>query len=874
MGLLMALAILSFMLFSFAQKQTGNIIGTVADSQGEILPGVSITIKSPGLIQSVLSTISNVKGTYRFINLPPGFYSLTAELPGFKKTERKELRVFVGETATINVTMEQGTLDEVVNVTAESPTVDVTKSEVSTVFTTEILTALPFRSHDIGIVDITPGIADRAASGSSPAANQYQLDGQNITDQWWGNNTPNINYDVIEESEVTSAGGQAEFGEYTGAVVNAVTKSGGNAFKGQASFYFYNDKFVTNRESVLATPATYYDGSFLLGGPIKKDRVWFFLAAAFRKDSTESLAANATPTTTERPYIYGKINYLLNKNNKGFLSVQYDKMTKKQGMDNFRSAVSLQVREWETILVNFQHQLTINSNTFIEAKLNYKSYEGAAAPTHPELSYIYDLATKYRSGAGVCPNGDETWRALATVGFTHFKDDWMLGSHEFKFGFTFDKGEGTNYFAYPNGEAIYLRNGVPVSRIVQDHDEIIPEAIQEYDAYFQDSWTIKKRLTLNLGLRWSYSQAKVLDVVTPSGDIAEARGQMFKWSNIAPRAGLSYALTSDNKTVLRMSWGRFYDANNYILFYGFGPYSQTITNYYWDAATSEWVFASTQGPVTNQDMDPNLKRPYADVFTAGIERELFDNFSIQLNYVHKYFGNQVAYINTAAEYAETTITDPLTGSPITVYDQTNPGENFYYLTNPDNYSYKYDGIDFIATKRFSHNWFAQASFHWQKCEGMGTNDVEGRSGYSDILKDPNNQINATGPATFDRTYIAKFLASYYIKPIGLNVAAIFNYTQGPRYSRQIETLLSQGYMYINAVQRNSMVGDPLANLDLRLEKTINVSRFNIGFILDVHNLFNSDDPTSLATLYNDETVPYAMALQDPRYAQLGVRIGF
>jgi hypothetical protein len=872
-GLLSVLAILSFVSHSFAQKQTGSIIGTVRDSGGETLPGVNISIKSPNLIQSVLSTLSTQKGSYRFVNLPPGFYSLTAELPGFKKSERKEIRIFVGETTTININMELGTVAEVVNVTAANPTVDVTKSEVSTVLTTEMLTALPYRAHDLGFVDLAPGVADRAASGSSPGANQYQLDGQNITDQWWGTDTPNINYDIIEESEVTTAGGKAEYGEYTGAVVNAVTKSGGNTLKGQASMYFYNNHLVSHRTNEIAPPAASYDGSFLLGGPILKDRLWFFLAAAYRNNTTKSLAEGATPTTVNRPYIYGKINYLANKNNKGFLSFEWCDIKTDQGIDAFRSPVSLQTRLWKTILVNFQHELTFNANTFLEAKVNYKKYKGFATPTHPELPFIYDLATGYRSGAGVDPNGDDTRRGLATVTLTHFAEDWLLGTHEFKFGATVDIGKGTNYFGYPDGQTIFLMNGVPVEKYVADHNEIEPEGINEYTAFAQDSWTIMKRLTLNLGLRFSDTQSKQLDVATPSG-VVKARGQLFKWVNIAPRLGLSYALTKDNKTALRMSWGRFYDANNYILFYGYGPYSQTVTSYYWDPNTSDWVFSNIQGPATNQDINPNLKRAYSDVFTLGIQRQLFENFSVELNYVHKYFGNQIAYINTEGQYAEATITDPVTGDSITAYNQTNPGENFYYLTNPANYHYKYDGVDFIATKRFSHNWFVQASFHWQKCEGLGTNDVEGHSGYTNILKDPNNQINAFGPETNDRTYIIRFLASYYIKPIGLNAAAVFNHIQGPRYSRQIETLLNQGYVYINAVPRNFLLGNPLTTLDLRFEKMINISRFNIALILDIRNVFNGDNPTSLSTVYGTDLIPTTLALQDPRYFQLGARIGF
>jgi hypothetical protein len=484
------------------------------------------------------------------------------------------------------------------------------------------------------------------------------------------------------------------------------------------------------------------------------------------------------------------------------------------------------------------------------------------------------LVTHYERAAGNQPNGDKTWRTRLMFDLTHFKDNWLLGSHEFKLGFTFDRAKGTNYFSFPADTILLEMNGQPLIKMVQDHRDIVPEGMQEYNAYAQDGWTIKDRLTLNLGLRWSYSSARVLDVVTPDGTTKKGRGQMYAWNNISPRLGISYALTRDNKTVLKMSWGRFFDADNWMIFYGFGPYSQTVTTYFWDPSSKSWIFSDISGPATNTNIDPNLKRYYADVLTAGIQREIFANFSIELNYVHKYFGNQLAYINTQGQYVSQTAIDPVTGQSIIVYNQTNVGDNYYLETNPKDFNYKYDGADLIATKRFSDNWFAQASFHWQKCEGLGTNDYEARSGYHDILKDPNNKINAVGPAPYDRTYLLRFLVSYFIRPVGINAALIFNYVQGPRYGRQFEVLLNQGWKSINAIPRNSLVGDPLSTLDLRLEKTFAVLKGNLGILLDVHNAFNSDKATSLNTLMGTDSTPVVLAIQDPRYFQLGVRLTF
>jgi hypothetical protein len=862
------LGLLMVMTLASAQVKYGSIIGTISDKEGEALPGCTVSIVSSSLIEHSVSYITNAKGLYRFINLPPGLYTLTVELQGFKKSEQKDIRVGVGETVTLNVVMEQGVIDQVVTVTATTPTVDIKSSDLSVDYTAEMLQSLPIRVHNLNIINLAPGVYNSAAQGSTLYSNQYQLDGQNVNDQWYGSLKAEVPYDLIEETEVTTAGGTAEFGEYTGAVVNAVTKSGSNNFSGQFNFYFYNNDMVSHGENAVTEPATHYDGSLFLGGPIKENRLWFFLGGAYLRDVTKSPdITDGKDGITARPFFYVKSNYLLNARNKGFVSYQYDRKRVDVGSDIYTAESALYHTIYYEHLLNIQHQIIFNSNTFLAAKFNYKTWEGEQIPNNPTESGHYDLLTNYSSGGMGAPNGDDTWRARFTLDLTHFKDSWLFGSHEMKAGFVYDRSEGTNYYGYTNNTYYLDYDGAPYLVFTADHREISPQGQQDYDAYVQDSITLGTRLTLDLGLRWSYSSARVLDATTSDGTRVSGRGEMFEWSNLAPRVAFSYALTKDLKTLFKASYGRYYNANTWYTFYGYSPYSMTKS--LWYVEDGSWELLSVSGPSTNQDINPNLKRPYVDTVLVGIEREILKDFTLEISYVYKAFRNLQGDVNTLGEYVETTAVDPVTGEAVTVYNQTNAGDNYYYRTTVDDLNYHYSGFDFVLNKRFSKNWFFQASLHLEKTAGLANGDRFG----GNVYKDPNNAINAYGKLDNSREYQFKLLGSYIFPRLGVRMAAIYSFAQGPRYSRKFTADLDQGPVEVFAVPRSSLVGDSIQGLDIRLEKTFTIGKMGLGVVADIHNAFNADKPISYYDLLDTGSLQVS-AYQDPRYYQLGMRLTF
>ena len=245
----------------FAQQGTSEIRGRLNDAQGGALPGVSITVRNQdtGMFRE---TVSNPDGTYFVSGIVPGVYELTAELQSFRKYQRKDVRLEVGKTTTIDIELAVGALEEVVAVTAESPIVDITSKEVGGTVTARELVELPSVNRNfVGFVGLLPGIIPSISTesfgsdsitvnGQDPRNNNYMLDGANNNDDVIGQRagtqarTP---IEAVAEFQVITNQFDAEFGRTAGAIINAVTKQGSNVFRGSA-FVFGQDASLTAKD--------------------------------------------------------------------------------------------------------------------------------------------------------------------------------------------------------------------------------------------------------------------------------------------------------------------------------------------------------------------------------------------------------------------------------------------------------------------------------------------------------------------------------------------------------------------------------------------------------------------------------------------------
>src|SRR5262245_40873609 len=303
-----------------AQQGTTEVRGRVLDAQGGLLPGVTITVRNQdtGMYRD---TVSGADGTFIVSGIFPGTYQVTGELQGFKKFDRKGLLLEVGKTASIEIQMEVGSLEEVVNVSAESPLVDVTSKEIGGNIKSDTLTQLPsVNGNFIGFIGLLPGIVPSistesfgsdsiSVNGQDPRNNNYTVDGGNNNDDVIGQRagmqarTP---IEAIQEFQVITNQFDAEFGRTSGAVVNAVTKAGTNNVRGSAFGFFQDGSLTTKdffaKEKGLAKADTSYQRwGGTVGGPIVRDKMqYFFSLERFAIDRPNTIVIPSRPDLNDQ----------------------------------------------------------------------------------------------------------------------------------------------------------------------------------------------------------------------------------------------------------------------------------------------------------------------------------------------------------------------------------------------------------------------------------------------------------------------------------------------------------------------------------------------------------------------------------------------
>src|SRR4051812_12615657 len=307
---------------------TGTVAGKVVDSSGAVLPGVTVQLTSPEVLGQ-FTAVSDGQGVYRVTNLPPGNYDVRAELSGFGTVIRKA-PVRLNAVTEVDFTLSVGTVAETVTVTAESPIVDPERAGLSVNINSEALTTVPVttnrRFQDAWLV--VPGVSGDPSTPEPPGSERRtSLDGADVTDPYGGDIfAVNLNYDAIQDVEVKALGAEASDGSsMVGQYMNIVTKSGGNTFHGTAALFVIPQAFNgSNVDGIPANRREDVQPDLTLGGPIARDKVWFF--AAYRRVQTNQTFNNAPVPVERRGNLwFGKMTAQLRNNQRVQVSFQYDR---------------------------------------------------------------------------------------------------------------------------------------------------------------------------------------------------------------------------------------------------------------------------------------------------------------------------------------------------------------------------------------------------------------------------------------------------------------------------------------------------------------------------------------------------------------------
>jgi hypothetical protein len=901
-------------------RETGAIVGTVVDDQKTPLPGVTVSVSGPNLM-GVRTAVTEADGSYRFPALPPGTYAVKAELQGFKTTIREDIRLTTTLRLTVDITLSPSAVAEQVTVIAQSPTVDVKTSETASVtLTSEILRNVPNWQFVSDLVNLAPGVNNNVAYGaSSDTGISYQIDGVGVGDPEAGSAWVFLDYNVVEEFKVMGVGLNAEYGAFSGVIFNTITKSGGNQLSGHAEFTFQdtrkgfwtaeNNAAYIEEFSDLASPIRgMMDGSFHLGGPITKDKVWFF--GGFQYYRSKVRPAGFDPNSFrdyKQPRGFGKIQTQFSSN---FSLTAYVEIDSYKGINRQASAthwnpdVCVSQKSPE-LLANVNFNYILSPKTFLEFKSAF--FTGYYYLTPQGEGTAVFSAEEYRWN-----NNNQWWykadrkRFQATAAMTHYAEDFIKGNHDFKFGAEFEYGWARSRYGYSGANSWYIYDYYGYYYAYQYVGYDVNTRYTRTEFFAQDAWAISKNFTLNFGARVSLM----------NGHAKYVSGSIYNNTRIAPRVGFAWDIFGDHSTVVKGHYGQFTDSMYTAVCDRFNPPSayNPRLQYTWigegpwtdDPADPDWSLDFTT-PHEQIARGANLKHPYLEQFTVGIERELFKDASFSVSYINRKWKNLLGLYDTGAEYETYPVTDPYTGATYTLYNQLNPGTFQRTLANikagdptgvgltmPYDAFRKYQGVEFMFNKRMSNRWQLLLSYVLSKSTGTIDNDMAGDIGWTGNAgldtNDPNYWINVLGHSLADPTHMLKAQGTY-ILPFGINLSAYFSLISGDTYTRQLRVGLDQGRVTFLTESRGSRRYPTVKNLDFRVEKTFLIQKkYRIGLMMDVFNVFNDntinwwgtrvDYDWGVGGVWADGAPApgpdghKVLGLVDPRAIRLGVRFFF
>lgn len=867
----------------------GTIAGTVKDETGAPLPGVTVELKGPALMGS-RSTFTDKVGGFRFLALPIGAgYEVAFSLQGFETLTRTNQSVSIGGTVLLDVVLKPASVKAEVTVTAPSPIVDVAKSSFSSTYDAKTLDTLPTRRFTFfDLVQASPGITTSdpeysraSAFGGEEKSNAYYINGVDISAPSTGAAWPWPMPDIIEEMEITGIGAPAEYGNFEGAVINVVSKSGSNTFHGAAKLFLQTESLTANNtpnEEFSFNRHRWHDLVFVLGGPIVKDKLWFFAAFQHHIDSFSGVGADPRfPVESKMaPTADIKIDYQLNKRDKLSLFAHYENYQFPGALTAFSPIDTVNAERAPAITPSAEWLHVVNENTYFEVKYGgfytYDKWE----PVNGDLTTPghTDWGTGYSSVNAKAYYHWKTNRSQVNADVSHYAEHFLNGHHDFKAGVQYSHGYSDLIWGYCGGVEYYDWMNSPYLAYSRNPSHYGGMSDQ-LGFFVDDTWQVSNRLTANLGVRFDYNHASIpafeeLDASgNPTGNKIAGIPNVANWKQFSPRIGINYQLTSDRKTLFRASYGRY--TKGLILgdIEGATPALSTLYVSMYDPETHAYdIPIYSWNPLTQTGIDPNLKAPYTNQFSAALEREVFKDFSFSATFIYKINKNRIDRLNTAAQYEQIPFTDPSTGNTIMVYNQIEPLQNFYLITNPGD-KITYRALMLVANKRFSHNFQVYSSLTLSRAWWTP-------QGY----KDKNQLINSEGPMSIlhavDRRWMFK-TGGVYTAPFGIVLGTNIIYQQGSPWQRTVLVSgLDQGPKFINAEPSGSRRTPNQIYADVKIEKTFRIKqKFSLELSCDIVNILNKATNLSYASTQIESPswmVPTDIIL--PRRAIVGLKFVF
>ncbi len=663
--------------FGFSQTRTGNIYGKVVDEGKTGIPGIEVTLS--GDLIGTMTTITNNSGRFKFISLSPGIYELKAELEDYATIIRKNLRVEVGNNLTLNLTLVPKQIQEEVVVTAAPITIDSKKTTHSTNLTKEELQTLPTARDPFVILELTPGISmDRVNVGGSETGQQsnfvsrgtgrsrsnWNTDGINVTDQIaTGAAAQYYDFDAFEEIQIQTAANDIT-SMTAGAQINMITKRGGNKFSGGGRFYLTDKSFQSenvpedfNKDYTPAQIDQIKDMGLNIGGPIFKDKLWFWIGGSVQ--DVQKLALTGDLQKQKLKNFEGKVNTKLGKHRiESFFNWSSKDVVGRVSNSHLDAWESHYNQKSPHPFFKIQDEFTLGDNLFISAKFGY--FEGGflLTPIGPVGGIAY-----YDNEKGAYSG---TYRESDYIRHQHFYQlmgimfvDKLFGvSHEMKYGLEYKLFPGKRTRTYQSQRLRY-RDITDLTTAYRAY--IYRNSDQNYNldriaAFFQDSINFKN-LTILVGLRYDIQGGKVNELDVPgtsvdwAGDANLPAVQVseqklnFKWKTFSPRLGFIWDISGEGKTLVKANFGLYGEHINPDFT---AALASTYAYRYWNWKDENLDMLVQPNEISRQrtsdsfkELDPsemydeNLSSPKTLELTVGIEHEVVKDFAVGAHIIYR-----------------------------------------------------------------------------------------------------------------------------------------------------------------------------------------------------------------------------------------------